>query len=148
MKQLPLFPHSWQKIGYLILPIFLAIGIAYLFFDYNIPWLQYKHNPQNVFDFSDNNFTDEVASLGMIVSLLLIAFSKEKTEDEMIQFIRLESLHWAVYANYLVLALCIIFVYGALFFHVMIWNMFTVLIIFIIRFKYLMLKYNRNNNEK
>ncbi len=145
MKQLPLFPHSWQKAGYIILPLFLAIGVAYLFFDYNIPWLQYKHNPQNVFDFSDNNFTDEVASLGMIVSLLLIAFSKEKTEDEMIQFIRLESLHWAVYANYLVLALCIIFVYGGLFFHVMIWNMFTVLIIFIVRFKYLMFKYNKSN---
>ena len=145
MKQLPLFPQSWQKAGYIILPLFLAIGVAYLFFDYNIPWLQYKHNPQNVFDFSDNNFTDEVASLGMIVSLLLIAFSKEKTEDEMIQFIRLESLHWAVYANYLVLALCIIFVYGGLFFHVMIWNMFTVLIIFIVRFKYLMFKYNKSN---
>ena len=145
MKQLPLFPHSWQKAGYIILPLFLAIGVAYLFFDYNIPWLQYKHNPQNVFDFSDNNFTDEVASLGMIVSLLLIAISKEKTEDEMIQFIRLESLHWAVYANYLVLALCIIFVYGGLFFHVMIWNMFTVLIIFIVRFKYLMFIYNKSN---
>ncbi len=145
MKQLPLFPHSWQRIGYIILPVFLAISIAYLFFDYNIPWLQYKHDVKNVFDFSDNNFTDELASLGMILSLLLIAFSKEKTEDEMIQFIRLESLHWAVYANYLVLALSIIFVYGGAFFHVMIWNMFTVLIIFIVRFKYLMFKYNKSN---
>ena len=145
MKQLPLFPHSWQRIGYIVLPVFLAIGIAYLFFDYNIPWLQYKHDVKNIFDFSDNNFTDELASLGMILSLLLIAFSKEKTEDEMIQFIRLESLHWAVYANYLVLALSIIFVYGGAFFHVMIWNMFTVLIIFIVRFKYLMFKYNKSN---
>ena len=145
MKQLPLFPHACQRIGYILLPFFLALGIAYLFFDYNIPFLQYKHNPQNIFDFSDNNFTDELAALGMIASLLLIAFSKEKTEDEMIQFIRLESLNWAVYANYLVLACCIIFVYGALFFHVMIWNMFTVLIIFIVRFKYLMFKYNNNN---
>ncbi len=145
MKQLPLFPHSWQRIGYIVLPVFLAIGIAYLFFDYNIPWLQYKHDVKNIFDFSDNNFTDELASLGMILSLLLIAFSKEKTEDEMIQFIRLESLHWAVYANYFVLALSIIFVYGGAFFHVMIWNMFTVLIIFIVRFKYLMFKYNKSN---
>jgi hypothetical protein len=80
MKQLPLFPHAWQRFGYILLPFFLAIGIAYLFFDYNIPLLQYKHNPQNVFDFSDNNFTDELAALGMIASLLLIAFSKEKTE--------------------------------------------------------------------
>ena len=148
MKQLPLFPHSWQKIGYIILPFFLAIGIAYLFFDYNIPWLQYKHNPQGIIDFTENNFTDELAAIGMILSLLLISFSKEKTEDEMIQFIRLESLHWAVYANYLVLIVCILFVYGGLFFHVMIWNMFTVLIIFIIRFKYLMSRYNKSNNEK
>jgi hypothetical protein len=145
MKQLPLFPHSWRRIGYIILPVFLAIGIAYLFFDYNIPWLQYHHNKENVFDFSQNNFTDELASLGMIISLLLISFSKEKTEDEMIQFIRLESLHWAVYANYLVMAICIIFVYGGAFFYVMIWNMFTILIIFIVRFKYLMYQYNKSN---
>ncbi len=145
MKQLPLFPHSWQKIGYIILPFFLALGIAYLFFDYNIPWLQYKHNQSSIIVFTENNFTDEVAAVGMIISLLLIAFSKEKTEDEMIQFIRLESLHWAVYANYLVLVLCILFVYGGWFLQVMVWNMFTVLIIFIVRFKYLMFKNTKSN---
>ncbi|MDE3145243.1 MAG: hypothetical protein KGL19_13890 [Bacteroidota bacterium] len=145
MKQLPLFPHSWRRIGYILLPVFLAIGIAYLFFDYKFPFLQY-HKSQNFnFIFSENNFTDELASLGTIIGLLLIGFSKEKTEDEMIQFIRLESLHWAVYANYLVMALCIIFVYGGAFFYVMIWNMFTILIIFIVRFKYLMHQYNKSN---
>lgn len=144
MKQLPLFPHSWQRIGYIILPAFLALGIAYLFFDYTVPWLQVKwHGSHNIFDLNNNNFTDEVSALGIISGLLLIGFSKEKTEDEVIQFIRLESLHWAVYANYFVLALCIVFVYGGMFLNVMIWNMFTTLIIFVARFKYLMFKYNK-----
>jgi hypothetical protein len=146
MKQLPLFPHSWQKIGYLLLPLFLALGIAFLFFDFTVPWLSYKsHGLQTIFDASNDNLTDELAAIGTIISLLLIGFSKEKTEDEMIQFIRLESLHWAVYANYLALALCIIFIYGNLFYQIMIWNMFTVLIIFIVRFKYLMFHYNKHN---
>jgi hypothetical protein len=146
MKQLPLLPHSWQKTGYLLLPIFLVLGIAFLFFDYTIPWLSYiSHGSHTIFDAGNNNFTDELAAIGTIISLLLIGFSKEKTEDEMIQFIRLESLHWAVYANYLVLAICIIFIYGGFFFQVMIWNMFTVLIIYIVRFKYLMFHYNKQN---
>ena len=81
------------------------------------------------------NLTDELAALGAIIGLLLIAFSKEKVEDEMISQLRLESLQWAVYVNYLVLGVLILLVHGGLFFSVMIYNLFTVLIVFIIRFR-------------
>jgi hypothetical protein len=67
--------------------------------------------------------------------LLFVAFSKEKVEDEMISRLRLESLQWAVYVNYIVLGALIMLVHGGLFLNVMIYNMFTVLIMFIIRFR-------------
>ena len=144
MKQIKLLPHSFQRIGWVLLLPFLALGIANMFFEYNASWLQFKINNNSSLEFfSSHNFTDEVSAVGLIISLIFIAFSKEKIEDEAIQFFRLEALHWAVYANYLVLLICIVTVYGSTFLQVMTYNMFTVLIIFILRFRYVLFQHNK-----
>ncbi len=74
----------------------------------------------------------------MIAGLLLVAFSKEKVEDEMISRLRLESLQWGIYANYLILAVAMLTIYDIAFVDVMICNMFTVLLVFIGRFRWLL----------
>jgi hypothetical protein len=144
MKQIKLFPHGCQRIGWILLLPFLVLGIANMFFEYNASWLQFKIVKSSSMEFfSSHNFTDELAAVGLIISLIFIAFSKEKIEDEAIQFFRLEALQWAVYANYLVLIISILTVYGSTFFQVMTYNMFTVLIIFILRFRYVLFQYNK-----
>jgi len=145
MKKRLLLPHGCRTIGYILLVPFLALGIAYMGWDYTIPWLTWHSHQKGVLDFTNNNFTDELATIGIIISLVLIAFSKEKIEDEAIQFFRLEALQWAVYANYFVLILAVLFCYGGLFFTVMTINLFTVLIIFIARFRYVLYQYNKAN---
>ncbi len=82
--------------------------------------------------------------LGVIAGLLLIAFSREKIEDEIIGQLRLEALQWSVYVNYLVLAIAIVMLYNEAFFDVMVYNMFTVLVVFIARFRWLIY---RNNHQ-
>ena len=79
------------------------------------------------------NFTDEIAAVGSIIGLLLIAFSKVRVEDEYVSKIRLESLQWAIYFNFVLLILATIFVHGMLYFQVIIFNMFTPLVFFIVR---------------
>lgn len=144
MKQIKLFPHKFQRIGWILLIPFLTLGIANMFFEYNVEWLHFKVNTGSTEEFfSSHNFTDELAAVGLIITLIFIAFSKEKIEDEAIQFFRLEALQWAVYANYLVLIISIITVYGSTFFQVMTYNMFTVLVIFILRFRYILFQYNK-----
>ena len=64
----------------------------------------------------------------------------EKNEDEYIAGLRLSSLLWAVCVSYLLLLIAFVLVYGTPFLNVMVYNMFTVLIIFIIRFNYLLHK--------
>ena len=145
MKKLPLLPHGFQKLGYLLLVPFLVLGIANLGWDYNIPWLNYVTH-QSGLNFSATNtesLTDELAAVGNIMSMMLIAFSKEITEDEAIQFFRLASLQWAVIVNYIVLIVCILAIYGTGFLTAMMYNMFTTLIIFNIRFRFLLFKYNK-----
>jgi hypothetical protein len=48
----------------------------------------------------NNNILNEILGVVIILSLLVVAFSKEKSEDEYISKIRLESLVWSVYLNY------------------------------------------------
>jgi len=76
----------------------------------------------------------------LIISLFFIAFSKEKNEDEFIAKIRLESLLWATYINYAVLIIAILFVYGGSAFWVLVYNIFTILLFFIIRFNWVIRK--------
>ena len=74
----------------------------------------------------------------------MVAFSKEKHEDEFVAKTRLESLVWAIYVNYAILTLCFLFFFNMEFLLVMIFNMFTVLIFFIIRFYYVLYKSNKS----
>ncbi|MFN3488148.1 MAG: hypothetical protein ACK4YV_03405, partial [Emticicia sp.] len=84
------------------------------------------------------NFTDEIAVIGSIVGLLLIAFSKVKVEDEYVSQIRLESLQWAIYLNFALLIIATLLVYGLAYYMVAIYNMVTPLLFFVIRFHYIL----------
>lgn len=88
----------------------------------------------------ENNILDELLLILAIIGALFIAFSKEKNEDELINKIRLDSLVWATYTNYIVLILSTMFVYEITYLWVMIINMLTILIFFIIRFNWQLAK--------
>lgn len=104
--------------------------------------------PTEYFTLIDVNLTFTIVGVLFIVGSLFVAFAKQKTEDEFIMKLRLLSFQWAVLINYSLLLLCFIFIYDLAFLSVMIYNMFTVLILFIIRFHYLLSKYNDSTNEK
>ena len=107
-----------------------------MYADFRFRFLEFDLGVQkSLFDSDSLNFTDEIASIGLIVSLLFIAFSKEKIEDEWISQLRLESLQFAVYLNYAVLSLQILLVHNTAFFDIMVYNMFSVLLLFILRFR-------------
>ncbi len=145
MKKLLLFPHRFRTIGYVMVLPFLSLALGFLIWDYTLPWLDYQVINKGIFQLSSNNFTDELAAAGLILSLLFIGFSEEKMEDEAIGYFRLEAMQWAIYANYFVLLLAILFCYGEQFLNVMIINLFTVLVIFIFRFRFVLFMHNKTN---
>ncbi|MBQ0739534.1 hypothetical protein J9332_35040, partial [Aquimarina celericrescens] len=83
---------------------------------------------------------DEFVELLLIIGGLCIAFSKHKNEDEFISKLRLDSLLWATYINYGVLIFSILFIYWLSFFYVLVANMITILLLFIIRFYWVLAK--------
>jgi len=80
------------------------------------------------------DYTDTVIGFSIILFSILVAFSKERIEDEYIEKIRLHSLVWATYINYFSLLILFWIFYDFDFLSVMIFNLFTLLWIFIILF--------------
>jgi len=141
MKSRFLFPHNWRLAGYVILFIGLAfIGYAKFTQTEVFIWHNLRSfESQSITGPSINEcFDDELQSLFLITGLIVIAFSKERIEDEHIAQLRLESLQWAIYINYAIFLICLFAVYGINFFGIALYNVITPLIIFIIRFRWLM----------
>jgi hypothetical protein len=134
----------------LLIPSTIA-GLALSFTDYEVFEIKSKMfaffsqefmGQSQFFSIVETNITNTLVGALFIVGALFVGFSKEKSEDEFIAKLRLCSLLWAVWVNYILLFLCFLFVYGVSFLSVMLYNMFTVLIIFIVRFNFIL---NRNS---
>lgn len=149
MKTQYLLPHGWKKLGWVLFilgiiggAIFIANGTAPEMFQ----WKAFAIvNKPLIGEFQflglvENNLFDEIISLLIISGGLMIAFSRELIEDEFVAKIRTESLLWATYLNYGILIVSLLFVFGGTFFTVLIFNMFTLLIFFVIRFKWMLHK--------
>jgi hypothetical protein len=89
-------------------------------------------------------FDDEIQLSLVLIGLIMIACSKEKIEDEQITQLRLESLQWAVYFNYAVFFVLIFTQYGLGFLAASMYNVLTLLVFFIIRFRWSIYKNNRS----
>lgn len=100
------------------------------------------------FGFTENSITDEILMLITIASGIVYAFSKEKNEDEMVAALRLQSLAWATIANYSIMLLCYLFIYGLSFLSVLMAVMFSQLLIFIILFRYKMYRFYKSSHEE
>lgn len=64
------------------------------------------------FGFVEENIYNEILDCAFFISGTVLAFSKEKIEDEMITFIRFKSVVYAVYFTLSLLVLSEIFIYG------------------------------------
>lgn len=70
----------------------------------------------------------------LMCGLLFVAFSKEKTEDEYIAKLRGDSLIWAVIVNAVLMIALSVTVFGGWFMWVSFFNLYTTLVLFIIKF--------------
>ena len=118
MKTL-LFPHSFQRIGWVVFAISAAIG-AYILFTDN----------------TDSYLFNNIAIIGTCIGAILATCSREEVEDEMTGQIRLNSLLTALYINYAILIVCSLVIYDLDFLSVMLYNMFTILLIFMVVFRW------------
>ena len=147
MKTNYLLPNKFKIPGWILLTIGIISGIFLFLSDYEGDALTVKvftifsepfiFGEGGFLKIIENSIMDELISLAIIFGGLLVGFSKEKIEDEFIYKLRKDSLVWAILVNYIVLIIAILLVYELSFFDVLVFNMFTPLIFFIVRFNFL-----------
>lgn len=149
MSQKLLLPNKYKIVGWIILIPSFILGLCLLIFGYEPGFLDAKvlsifpvqiFGDKEYFKMISVNLTNTIIGALFIIGCLLVGFTKEKNEDEYIAKIRLSSLLWAVFLNYSLLLIAFIFIYDTAFLSVMVYNMFTVLLIFILRFNYVLYK--------
>lgn len=145
-------------IGWMIFIPSFILGLCILIYGYEPSWLNAKMpsifpgqifgDKKEYFNIVSVNITQTIVGVLFIIGCLLVGFTKEKNEDEFIAEIRLSSLLWAVLVNYSLLLVAFIFIYDIAFISVMVYNMFTVLLIFILRFNYILYKNSKSVSDE
>lgn len=156
MKTNYLLPYRLKIIGWLLLVPSLVLGIIHLITDQEPEFLDTRvfavfineaFGEQQMFGIIENNIYNEIIGIMIIVGSVFVGFSREKQEDELISSLRLESLLWATYINYAILVLAFLFVYDLSFFLVLVLNMFTILLLFIINFNWRIWKFKKTEES-
>lgn len=151
MKTHPLLPHRFKILGWILFIPAAIAGIFFLatearpaFLNFHLPAVLQQLNGTDTN--AHVNLTHTVVGIVLIIGGLLLMLSKAQQEDEYISELRLNALLWAVVVNYLLLLLAFMLVYDFNFLHVMIYNMFTIILIFILRFQYLLYQAQKSHS--
>lgn len=140
-----LLPHRYQLIGWMIFLPFVALLFAENYLRFSFSWLEFEMPREDGFlRNAKDNFTNELALTGVFISLFLIAFAREKEEDEFIQKLRFDSLLVACYMNTFILILGTLLFYSFGYLAFMAYNMFKIHLIFIARFRWVLYKQQKS----
>ena len=163
MKTKFLLPPKFKAFGWILLSIAVilyfwvkVIGDIPFLANAKILCVYYSDAPlwkkppsSQFFQIHQTDIQPDIIGILFITGCLFVAFSRLKVEDEYIMKIRLESLVWATCVNFILLILAIIAIWGTDFLLVMEYNMITILILFVLRFQYvLFLSRKIQGNEK
>jgi len=109
MKNIFLFPFTFKIAGLILGAVSGVLLFLWLNNDFALDMLQYEVVQQDsiTFVFEDGNYTNELILGTFMLSLIMIAFSRECVEDERTTLLRLQSLHLTHYINYVILAVWI-----------------------------------------
>lgn len=149
-----LFNYKWKRISGWIFYLTIPVGMYLLFTDsfedllkiqvfslFHYETIFTTSDTENIigsrgFQWIENGFVDEILTFVIIVSGVIHSFCKEKIEDELISKLRMDSLVISLYINYGVLIFFNFFVYELSYFYVMVFHLFTILILFNLIFRY------------
>lgn len=150
MKSSLLLPNKYKVLGWILFLVFATLGLFCILGDFKIPGFDISvfHiiKEDNSLTGGDFNLTNELAFLGITVGLLMIVFAKEKIEDEYIALLRLKSLQWALLISYIILLILNFTAYGLSFAMLLIYNSWTFLIIFILKFYWSLYQLKKEGN--
>lgn len=137
MKSL-LLPSAWKWAGLTLLLAGIVFSALYLFFDFNfsVPVFAVVSSflETKTFVTFPTSFGDELCIILLLAGLALLIFSKEKNESEQLNLIRYRALLKALIANTIILGFSVLFVYGTPFLGLLVINLFSFQLIYLLFF--------------
>ena len=154
MKKNYLFPHQFQWIGLAIaIAAFVALSIgSFTDFSIRMPALYNgaisfnDDNPRGFFRMADTGMFSIAMPL-LIIGLIFLGFSKEKVEDEFVQYLRSQSLIWSTYVTAGLFILGTLLIYGITYLLIPYMVFFVFLLLFIIKFKIALYRFNKGGAQ-
>jgi hypothetical protein len=128
----------WKRVGVFI--TFFAVILNVIFFWTDFRWtipvfaISSYFMEHKMFTSFPTNVTDEIILLLYLLGLGLIVFSKEKNETVEIEHLKYKSLTKAVFYNTLFLIVSVLFIYGGSYIGILVLNLFSIFIIYLVIF--------------
>ena len=149
MKKNYLFPHYFQWIGWVIAIVSFVVLLLGVINDITIrmPALYVDvffddDNKSGFFRMTESSMYSIAMPL-LIIGLIFLGFSKEKVEDEFVQYLRSQSLIWSTYVTAGLFILGTLLIYGITYLLIPYMVFFVFLLLFILKFKIALHHYNK-----
>ncbi|MBQ6770795.1 MAG: hypothetical protein IJP44_07460 [Bacteroidales bacterium] len=159
MKKNYLFHHRFQMVGWVLAIVAVAafvveqiwfpnfrLKMPALYYDGAYEFLSDEPKQEGFFVMGTSSLLTIIFSV-LTIGLILIGFSKEKVEDEFVHHLREQSLVWATYVTAALFILATLTIYGSIYTYVPYMVFFVFLLLFIVKFKIALLRFNKGGER-
>ena len=131
-----LLPYKYKRIGAVLIFAGLVGLVFFLWFDFRITLPVFavysSFLETKIFTTFRTNVSDELIMLLLLTGFYMVAFSKEKTESEILDQIRAKAFSKAILANICLLVFSILFIFGNGFLMILLLNLISIFIFYLI----------------
>ncbi len=143
MKNTYVFPNSYRRIGQILaIPSALLCGYYLFFADGDLlPCRMFSvlsfelFSSVEWFTMVETDAMRQISIVLFTISLLFIAFSREKEEDEYMEYLRSRSMRWAMLISGIVTIVVTLLVYNLAYLYFVFINLYLILILFILKYR-------------
>jgi hypothetical protein len=149
-----LLPKGLRSLGFIFTGTGFILAFIRFHFGYKPEFLERKvfalysfYIQSKTLQVIKNQLLEEIAGILIIAGLFLIAFTKEKVENESLNTLRLKSFFIAAYLNLFFLLIALLFTFGLGFVYMLIISMGLWLVFYTLSFRLLLFRNHKNHNH-
>jgi len=131
-----MLPYSWKYPGYLLILAGMLLSVFYYFFDFQFKMpvvaLYSFYMEQKFLAVFNTNFAEEVILLSFLIGFILLVFSKDRPGQANHDHLKGKALFKALFWNSIILLLSIVLLYGKAFLGILVVNIFSVFLLYLV----------------
>ena len=140
--------YKWKFLGWILVTVGIICTIFYVNYDFRLSMpvfaiFSYFMEMKFLVSYT-TNVTDEIMMICLLLGFLILVFSREKDELAEFEQMRGKALFKSLFYNSIFMLFSIIFIYGQGFFVIMVLNMYSLFILYLIFYNRMKIKLNHS----